>query len=157
MAILWGTAYPKIELQEYDGTSWGTATSIDNNPWTFSNDDEVDLKVYFEKVLDGDRYITESGKVIEYLKGYRLVVEIGWRIFERKDLTEFLRNAYNWHGTDKRIIVYPRPGTGGLPSYECIVDKDWDFDYPEGKWFGHVGRIRFISKELLSEIPAETT
>lgn len=158
MPILWGTQYPTIELQKWDGSNWVTATEIDNNPYQFTNDDEVDLKIYFEKVLDGDRYVTESGKVIEYLKGWRLVVEIGWRIFDRKDLTEFLRNAYNWHATDKRIVVYPRPATTseyGMSSYVCIVDKDWDFDYPEGKWFGHTGRIRFISTELLDNIPEE--
>ena len=114
MAILWGTTYPKIELQTYSGGSWSTDYS-----YTFSDDDEVKLQINFEKVLDGSRYTTESGKIIEYVKGYRLVVEITWRIFNRSDLTEFLRKAYNWTGADKRIMVTPHPTH--MDSYECIA------------------------------------
>jgi len=125
--------------------------------------------VYQEKTLDAStgtnvwiewirevlgRMITQDGEELEWSAGWRMHCKIVVTEFDVYTVTDFLRMAYSWPSTDRRIILYPRPNY--LPGYEVLPDMNYSFKYPNNVWKGQILEVSFRSKKLFGNIPPHT-
>ena len=121
--------------------------------WTFDADDGFEMKLKWVREIAA-KMKAQSGKLIESTQGWRLIWEMRAMEYNAYSLTDFLRLTASWRGSDKRIILYPRPSY--LPGYEMMNPEDFGYDFLANKWIGAILTMKLISKNVFDNIPAHT-
>ncbi len=118
--------------------------------YVFSSADGVNIKIMWERVVL-DSLEVESGRIYEWVKGWRLKCELSLFEVGKYGAIDFMRMAWSWVGGDRRVMLFPRPNF--LKGYDVVPSGDFGFDYPNGLWLGHISKLSFIGRDIVENIP----
>jgi|GEM_PF-6997194 len=146
--VLWGRGLPIISL--YDN-NWEL---IDE--WRFESKDNFRMNFRFLEVIDGKNEM-EDGRIRKRVRGYRMYADFTIDNIENRDLLLFLRKMW----TAVHIMITPHDGTMRNPNdntydFEMLTDSDFNPEYFDGRFIGHIIPFTLESTYLLLDIPEDS-
>jgi hypothetical protein len=139
--VLWGKELPIINIYDSD---WVTLN--DNIRMGFRNLEVIDSKNEME-----------NGLIRKRVRGYRFYVDFSIQNLENRALLMFLRKMW----MADHVVITPHDGTMMNPrthnyDFEMLINSDFNPEYLENRWIGHIISFTLESVYLLDSIPEDT-
>lgn len=145
--VMWGKALPIISIYNSD---W---VLIDE--WRFSLNDNIRMGFRNLEIIDSKNEM-ESGLIRKRVRGYRFYTDFSIKNLENRALLMFLRKMW----LANHVVITPHYGTMLNPrtnnyDFEMLVDSDFNPEYLDGRWIGHIISFTLESVYLLDSIPED--
>jgi hypothetical protein len=144
--VFWGKELPRISLFN---DKWEL-----KDEWRFAKTDNFRMELGCTR--DFTEKEMETGHVRQRVRGFRLFADFNVQNIENRDLIKFLRQMWS----AEHIILTPHYGTMENPNhggydFEVMLNSDFNPQYFDGRFIGHVIEWSFKSLELLNKIPED--